>query len=258
MKKSIEIVASETVYANLSTFKNIEELNETVRYYKDQIAGMDLRQDVKRNLLTIMEYLKRHSCRFLGVSFKGKRKIAVDLQMSDRTIIRACHRLEKLGFIKQYAMKRSSDMQQTVNAIVFQPFDNGKKQSVRQKAEEMSDQKNNIPLKQDSLLHNTYQPSAPKTFYYQFKAFIQNTIGENQSLINRLFGVYKAQTAVLIRYGAYSKTFVEQAGYEALKTAVMATKIKNIRNLPGYFNGVLDQILDRMVHEEMQQILLEK
>jgi hypothetical protein len=51
---------------------------------------------------------------------------------------------------------------------------------------------------------------------------------------------------------------VEQAGYEALKTAVIATKIKNIRNLPGYFNGVLDQILDRMVHEEMQQILLEK
>ena len=257
MKKPIKIVASETVYANLSTFKNIEELNETVRYYKDQIAGMDLRQDVKRNLLTIMEYLKRHSCRFLGVSFKGKRKIAVDLQMSDRTIIRACHRLEKLGFIKQYAMKRSSDMQQTVNAIVFQPFDNGKKQSVRQKAEEMSDQKNNISLKQDPLLHNTYQPAAPVSFYRRFKEFVSMTIGEDQPLVSRLYGVYKAHTTVLTKYGAYEQETVEHVGYKALRASVMAMKSKRINNLPGFYNGVLDRMLDRMTVEETIEILPE-
>jgi DNA-binding Lrp family transcriptional regulator len=198
MRRTIEMIAGEATYTNLTTFENIEQLNETVRHYKDIITDMNLRQDVKRNLLTVIEYIKRYSCRFFGVSYKGKRKIAADLEMSDKTITRLCKRLEALGFVKQYAMKRSSDMQQTVNAIVIQPIEH---KNVRQEAAKMSDQENNISLKQDPLLHNTYQPAAPKTFYYQFKAFIQNTIGENQSLINRLFGVYKAQTAVLVRYG---------------------------------------------------------
>jgi DNA-binding Lrp family transcriptional regulator len=260
MRRAIQIIAGKETYANLTTFENIEQLNKTVRHYKDVIADMNIRQDVKRNLLTVIEYIKRYSCCFFGVSYKGKRKIAADLNMSDKTITRLCKRLESFGFIKQYAMKRSSDMQQTSNAIVIQPvpLKESESESVRQDSAKMSDQENNIFLKQNLINNiNTYQPAAPKTFYYQFKSFIQNTIGENQSMTSRLFGVYKAHTAVLVRYGAYSKEFVEQAGYEALKTAVMATKNKKIRNLPGYFNGVLDQTLDRMVHEEAQQSLLE-
>jgi len=254
MRRTIEMIAGEATYTNLTTFENIEQLNKTVRHYKDIITDMDLRQDVKRNLLTIIEYIKRHSCRFFGVSYKGKRKIAADLEMSDKTITRLCKRLEALGFVKQYAMKRSSDMQQTVNAIVIQPIEH---KNVRQEATKMSDQKNNISLKQDPLLHNTYQPAAPVSFYRRFKEFVSMTIGEDQPLVSRLYGVYKAHTTVLTKYGAYEQETVEHVGYKALRASVMAMKSKRINNLPGFYNGVLDRMLDRMTVEETTGILPE-
>lgn len=252
MRQAIEIIAGETTYANLKTFENVEQLNETVRKYKDMIGGMDLRQDVKRNLLAVIEHIKRYSCRFFGVSWQGKRRIAADLNMSDRTIIRMCQRLEEFGFIKQHAMKRSSDMQQTSNAIVIQPLE---KESVRQEAEEVSDQKNNISLKQNNkLLNNTYQPAAPATFYGKFKSFIERTIGQDQPLISRLFGVYKSHTTILTKYGAYAAEEVEHVGYEALRAAVMATKTKRVRNLPGFYNGVLDRFLDRLTPDQVEDV----
>lgn len=258
MRRTIEMIAGEATYTNLTTFENIEQLNKTVRHYKDIITDMDLRQDVKRNLLTIIEYIKRHSCRFFGVSYKGKRKIAADLEMSDKTITRLCKRLEVLGFIKQHAMKRSSDMQQTSNAIVIQPMKMASEnENVRQEAIKMSDQENKISLKQDHLLHNTYQPAAPVSFYRRFKEFVSMTIGEDQPLISRLYGVYKAHTTVLTKYGAYESTTVEDVGYKALRASVMAMKSKRIKNLPGFYNGVLDRMLDRMTVEETIEILAE-
>jgi len=220
MKKNIEIIAGETAYASLTSFETVEQLNQTVRQYKDMINAMELRQDLKRNLLTVMEYLKRHSCKFFGVSFKGKRKIAADLEMSDKTITRLCKRLEVLGFIKQYAMKRSNDMQQTSNAIVIQP---AKTENVRQKAVKMSDQKNNIFLKQNQLLNNTYSAKSV-TFYQRFRSLLENMVGQNQSLTSRLYGVYRAHSTALVKHGAFDKQDVENVAMTALQTAVMRTK----------------------------------
>ena len=253
MKKRIDRIAGEETYTHLKTFENVEQMNVTVRQYKDTIADMGLRKDLKRNLLTILEYLKRHSCRYFGVSFKGKRKIAADLEMSDKTITRLCKHLETLGVIKQYAMKRPTDMLQTADAIVIQPVECrlGKKNN-RQDDDKMSDQKNKTSLKQNNLLHNTYQPAAPVTFYGCFKDFIERTIGKDQHLTSRLFGVYKAHTNVLLKHGAFSRQDVEEAGLQSLKSAVMATKTKKIRNLPGYFNGALDQMLDKLYFDAIQ------
>ena len=254
MKKNIEIIAGETAYASLTSFETVEQLNQTVRQYKDMINAMELRRDLKRNLLTVMEYLKRHSCKFFGVSFKGKRKIAADLEMSDKTITRLCKRLEGLGFIKQYAMKRSNDMQQTSNAIVIQP---AKTENVRQKAVKMSDQKNNIFLKQNQLLNNTYSAKSV-TFYQRFRSLLENMVGQNQSLTSRLYGVYRAHSTALVKHGAFDKQDVENVAMSALQTAVMRTKKKKIRNLAGFYNGVLNKMLDRFVLEDCVRVLAEE
>jgi DNA-binding Lrp family transcriptional regulator len=254
MKKNIEIIAGETAYASLMSFETVEQLNQTVRQYKSMINAMELRQDLKRNLLTVMEYLKRHSCKFFGVSFKGKRKIAADLEMSDKTITRLCKRLEVLGFIKQYAMKRSNDMQQTSNAIVIQP---AKTENVRQKAVKMSDQKNNIFLKQNQLLNNTYSAKSV-TFYQRFRNLLENMVGQNQSLTSRLYGVYRAHSTALVKHGAFDKQDVENVAMTALHTAVMRTKKKKIRNLAGFYNGVLNKMLDRFVLEDCARVLVEE
>src|SRR5690606_20882465 len=95
---------------------------------------------------------------------------------------------------------------------------------------------------------NTYY----KPFYARFKAFIGSTIGkDSQRLVSRLYGVYLSHSAPLLRSNAFDKVDVEQAGYNALHVAIMAMKSKKIRNLAGYYNGVLDKMLDRLYFENM-------
>jgi len=241
--KRIEIIANETAFSKLATFENIDQLNETVRRYKDMIAGMNLRQDLKRNLLTVLEYIKRHSCRFFGVSWKGKRKIAVDLSMSDKTITRLCQRLESLGIVKQCAMKRSSDMQQTSNAIVIQPV---VEENVRQEPAKMSDQENNISLKQEPYIHNTYLASP----YVKFKTYVSNFVNDPK-LTSKLYGIYLAQTHYI--RDIYEATDLLNIGIQAIKTTLQATKRKRLRNIAGYYHGTLDRMLDGLYADLMAE-----
>jgi DNA-binding Lrp family transcriptional regulator len=238
-------IASETVYTSLATFETIEQLNEAVRHYKDMIADMDLRQDLKRNLLTVLEYIKRHSCRYFGVSWKGKRKIATDLSLSDKTITRICKRLESLGIVKQHAMKRASDMNQTSNAIVIQPVKLCDiAQSVRQEPAKVSDQENNISLKQNLYIHNTYPNGVvPLSPYAKFKEYVKYFVNDPK-LTNRLYGVYMAQTHYI--RDVFGDDNLLDIGLAAIKTAFQATKRKKIRNIAGYFDGTLERMLDRL------------
>jgi DNA-binding MarR family transcriptional regulator len=155
-KRAIDIVFSEETLVNLQSFKSVEELNRTVYRYKKQIQRMKYR--AKKNAIAVLEYLKRHSCKITGVSWKGKRKIAADLGMSDKTVTRICKWLEENGFIRQYEMKRPSDMRQTANAIVIQPIEDAEivaQLSDKQPAE-VSDQENSYSKtdKQDRNIIN--------------------------------------------------------------------------------------------------------
>ncbi|PEF60476.1 helix-turn-helix domain-containing protein [Bacillus cereus] len=116
-KQAITILASIETYENLVSFQTLKELNDTVRVYKKQFADQ-----LNKNQLAVLNTLHNYSSKFLGVSFRTKKHIAEDLDISRRTVIRACHHLESLGIIKQLEMKRKSDMRQTSNIIVIQPI----------------------------------------------------------------------------------------------------------------------------------------
>ena len=112
--KRIDIVASEATFETLGTFESIEQLNEAVRNHKET-------QALNKTELAVLDLLHRYSAKYKGVSFLCKNTIGKLVGKSRRTIIRVCQRLEELGIIKQHAMKRPSDMQQTSNAIVILP-----------------------------------------------------------------------------------------------------------------------------------------
>lgn len=151
-KQRIDIIAGHDTYKNLTTFESVEALNVAVRTYKDTINRLQLRKDVTRNMLRLLDYIKRHSCRYFGVSWKGKRKVAAELCLSDKTVTRLCQRLESLGIIKQYEMKRASNHNQTSNAIVIIPV--VVEGNVGQADEEMSHHENNTSLKQTTKILN--------------------------------------------------------------------------------------------------------
>ncbi|MCQ6340744.1 hypothetical protein NPM06_13855 [Bacillus cereus] len=51
MKKKINVIANEESFHNLSSFKDVEELNQTVRTYRDTIRMSIKRTDVQAKLL---------------------------------------------------------------------------------------------------------------------------------------------------------------------------------------------------------------
>ena len=100
----------------------MEEQNQTVRTYRDTIRMSIKRSDVQARLITLLEILKRHSCKYVGVSFLCKNSIADIMEVSYKTVQRLMKKLVDLGMIKQVAMKRTKDMLQTSNAIMIQPI----------------------------------------------------------------------------------------------------------------------------------------
>ncbi|MEC3534033.1 helix-turn-helix domain-containing protein, partial [Bacillus thuringiensis] len=122
MKKRIDVLAQPESYHNLSTFSNVQELNQTVRVYRDVIKTSIKRADVQSKLIALLEILKRHSCKYIGVSFLCKNRIAEIMSVSYKTVQRLMMKLVTLRIIKQIAMKRKKDMRQTSNAIIIQPI----------------------------------------------------------------------------------------------------------------------------------------
>lgn len=121
-KKRIDVIATKESFHNLATFKEVEELNKTVRTYRDTIRMSIKRADVKSKLIALLEILKRHSCKYVGVSFLCKNRIAEKMEVSYKTVQRLMKKLVDLEMIKQVEMKRTKDMLQTSNAIIIQPI----------------------------------------------------------------------------------------------------------------------------------------
>lgn len=159
-KNSIVIIAQEETYQNLASFKDINQLNETIRSYKEKFE-----KELTKSALNILALIHRYSTKYPGVSFLTKNSIASLLEISRRTVIRACQLLEQLGIIKQYEMKREKDMMQTCNAIVIQPTEEPKKEVVTQEEGKMSHHKNNIFLKQ---IHNIKHLNNKRSAYIKF------------------------------------------------------------------------------------------
>ncbi|MBJ8128898.1 helix-turn-helix domain-containing protein [Bacillus cereus group sp. N3] len=121
-KKRIDVIANKESFRNLSPFIELEELNKTIRAYRDTIRMSIKRSDVQSKLITLLEILKRHSCKYVGVSFLCKNRIATKMEVSYKTVQRLMKKLVDLDMIKQVAMKRTKDMLQTSNAIIIQPI----------------------------------------------------------------------------------------------------------------------------------------
>lgn len=250
-KKGITIIASEQTYRNLSLFKTIDELNEAVRHYREQFCDQ-----LNKTQLSVLDVLKRHSAKYTGVSFLTKASIGKLVDKSRATVIRVCKHLEELGVIKQYDMKRSSDMQQTACAIVIQPIiervqEQTKIDNATQEAAEMQHQKtlhkttnNNKAIRKESVTNKAIP--MPK--------FIPSEFAELASLY------YSDTKTVFELWGkirlAYIHSKIDQPLEEltsvavaAFRESIAAFKLRKLRkgssldSLRGYLYGTMRKML---------------
>jgi len=107
-------------YTSLQPFVHIDELN------KNTIAVRELYADqLTPSTKEVLDVLHRYSCKYPGVCYLSKNKIADMVGVSRRTVVRACNLLESLGIIKQHELNRhNGDKRQSSNAIVFVTVEN--------------------------------------------------------------------------------------------------------------------------------------
>jgi len=160
-KKAITIIASNETYENLSTFTEVEELNITIRSYRDIIKSSVKRKDVQQRLISLLELLKRHSCKQIGVSYMCKNTIADQLQLSYKTIQRLMKKLQDMNMINQLPMKRKKDMLQTANAIIIQKIEEETDKTPMDETEKCPTIKTTTVLKQNNNINHLNVKRSP-------------------------------------------------------------------------------------------------
>lgn len=109
------LLNTESTYISLQPFSSVEDLNANTiairAEYSDQLTP---------STIAVLDVLHRYSCKYPGVCYLSKSKIAEMVGVSRRTVVRACNTLESLGIIVQHELKRhKGDKRQSSNAIVF-------------------------------------------------------------------------------------------------------------------------------------------
>ncbi|ANS45873.1 cytosolic protein [Bacillus thuringiensis] len=266
MKKIIEIIASKESFRNLSAFTTVEELNKTVRTYRDTIRMSIKRTDVQSKLITLLEILKRHSCKYVGVSFLCKNSIAQMMEVSYKTVQRLMKKLVDLGMIKQVAMKRKKDMLQTSNAIIIQPI----VEEVSDKVDTKSPTKcptiktTPVSLKQNikdiNKRNNTENNTTPEENINEadfvahwvperFISLVSSFYSESKT-IQELWKVVR-QCNKITNFSTGDKAFDKDQeltiGLTAIKEFVMKVKygVKMKKGKFAYFNGVVNNLMDK-------------
>ncbi|MGH0588845.1 helix-turn-helix domain-containing protein [Bacillus mycoides] len=266
MKKRIDVIASEQSFHNLSTFKKVEELNKTVRTYRDTIRMSIKRSDVQSKLITLLEILKRHSCKYVGVSFLCKNRIAAKMEVSYKTVQRLMKKLVDLDMIKQVAMKRTKDMLQTSNAIIIQPIVEEVSNKVDTKSPTKCPTIKTTPVslkqnikdinKRNSNENNTTPEENIKEADFvahwvpeRFISLTSSFYGESKT-IQELWKVVR-QCNKVTNFSTGNKAFTKEQeltiGLKAIKEFVMKIKsgAKMKKGNFAYFNGIVNNLMDK-------------
>ncbi|MCU4822666.1 helix-turn-helix domain-containing protein [Bacillus cereus] len=270
-KRCIDVIASEEAFRNLSPFIELEELNKTIRAYRYTIRMSIKRTDVQSKLITLLEILKRHSCKYVGVSFLCKNRIAEKMGVSYKTVQRLMKKLVDLGMIKQVAMKRKKDMLQTSNAIIIQPI----VEEVSNKVDAKSPTKcptiktKPVSLKQnikDINKRNSNENSNTPEENIEQADFVAHWVPERfVSLVSSFYSESKTiqelwkvvrQCNKVTNFSTGDKAFTKDQeltiGLKAIKEFVMKIKsgVKMKKGKFAYFNGIVNKLMDKFYFDK--------
>ncbi|WP_144640647.1 helix-turn-helix domain-containing protein [Bacillus cereus] len=265
-RKRIDVIATKESFHNLSSFKDVEELNKTIRTYRDNIRMSIKRTDVQSKLITLLEILKRHSCKYVGVSFLCKNSIANIMKVSYKTVQRLMKKLVDLKMIKQVAMKRKKDMLQTSNAIIIQPIVEevsnkvdtksptkcptiktkpvSLKQNIKDINKRNSNENGNTP--EENIEQADFVPHwVPERFVSLVSSFYSES-----KIIQELWKVVR-QCNKVTNFSTGDKAFTKDQeltiGLKAIKEFIMKIKAGTKMNKGkfAYFNGIVNKLMDK-------------
>ncbi|WP_339251793.1 hypothetical protein NSQ43_15920 [Sporosarcina sp. FSL W8-0480] len=241
-------------------FNTIEEMDTAaeqhiMRHY-DEMTKSD-RQ--------VLEIIRRYSVKY-GAAHLKHETIETAIGKSNITVRRAIRKLVQLGIIEKVRFIRPIMSGLGANIYVILPLDDQGKMVDRDDDNKPHDDKEYKQIFRDQALPsksllkskdltNTSPVESQKlstSLFSRMKNLLAGTIGDSK-LAREFFGIHRAISGRMLKYEIYQddKHVFEDLAYRALMITVMATKRKEIRNLPGYFKGVLDKLIDETYFKDI-------
>ncbi|MBH8603675.1 helix-turn-helix domain-containing protein [Thermoactinomyces sp. CICC 10522] len=251
MSINVEYVRLAKRFAN---FKDIDSLNGAIRAHLYN----------KKHLLTpsavaVFKLLARYGAKYCGCAFLKIDNIAELTGYSRRTVCRALKLLEDLKMVLRRHMMRPVSGGNGANLYVIQKYrkdaDVTPEEAPRTEPEKLQETSSepDKPGAETEIIQSSINKRVLKrigSVYDNFKSVVYSYIPEKK-LLYRLYGVYLHQTRYL--KNAYSEQELLDTAIYALRTAFNRYKKGGLRNLPGYFNGVLSKCLDRLYYSYLNE-----
>jgi predicted transcriptional regulator len=217
------------------TFQSVDQLNEALyRHTCDHYFAMN---ETDRSVLKL---LGGYAVKYLGAAHLKAATIAEVIGKSEKTVRRSLSKLQSLGIIEKVSTMRKVTGGYGANVYVVQSTVSSRQQAEKPTESTQEPAKKEaeaITLSSEKELlssYNTYeQPVSP---YVRFKQLIAD-----KKLRNKIFGIWLAQTAPI--KNVYAADVLLNVGIKAVMTAF---KSSGVKSLTGYYNGVLDRMLDRL------------
>ncbi|MFJ7933934.1 helix-turn-helix domain-containing protein [Sporosarcina sp. NPDC096371] len=244
-----------------SHFTNTQDMDEAARRHV-----IEHWNDMNPTDRAVLEMIRRYSVKY-GAAHLKHDTMADKIGKSNVTIRRSIRKLEKLGIIERihyirpvmnglganiYTILPFVDQSTlTMPATMDKPCDS-EAGDVVPEPESFSFESKNMKT---NTLTDTYPAEpipTPTTLFGRMKNLLTTTIGDS-SLARQLFGIYRAQSLRMMKFRLHEEQgdLFEQLAMQALHIAVQATKRKEIRNIAGYFDGVLRKLIDKALFEDI-------
>lgn len=219
--------------ADYAYFTNKFDLDEAASQHKHEHW-----QAMNQTDRDVLDVIRRYSVKF-GAAHLKHDTIADAIKKSNPTVRRAIRKLVQLGIIDKIHYVRPVMNGLGANIYAIKPYKEPVKLEVVAKDKPM-------PKSVAPTTVSAEQPAAPTTLFERMKTMLSSTIGKS-TLARRFFGVYRQQTLPMLKFSIHEHKgeLFEQLGIQALHIATQATKRREVKNLPGYYSGILRELIDK-------------
>lgn len=258
IKTNVEYVKLSKRFSN---FKTIESLNTSIRQHLYNKKHL-----LTNSSITIFKRIARYAAKYKGVAFL---KIATIIELtgfSRSTVIRALKLLQQLGIVLKRHVMRPVRGGNGSNMYVIQSYVPVAKNTSDTPPVTPREDVENVDGTSPDGVENDAETKIIKSLdnkdlirmnatsaYDRFKSIVFSFI-KNKDLLYKIYGVFKGQTKRL--KSAYKEKELLDVALHALRTTFNKVKTKRIKNIPGYYNGVLSNCLNNLcnANEEHTEI----
>ncbi|PIC63447.1 hypothetical protein CSV79_11675 [Sporosarcina sp. P13] len=213
----------------------------------------------------VLEMIRCYSVKYLAAHLKHE-TMEKKLQVSNSTIRRSLRKLVKLEIIERIHFVRPVMNGMGANIYVILPvIDQGKMNSPKKVDEPCCDAVSEVVLQKEASFFKTKNiTQGPKTSHLADEKLSTTLYSKMKDLLaltgdtskaRDLFAIHRSLSGRMLRFEIHQgkEKLFEYLAYRAAKISVMATKTKNIRNVAGYFSGVLRQLISDALFEDIHK-----